>query len=153
MEDWNMVVNHVFLSLASIISHRTFWLPIVSVASSLWTFLRHSLAMQKEECISWSYPSPSDVWFPRIYFRCHVVHFPVQRLVTPLNMSGDGNVALRPPVTSGPSHNTERNELFLLQTVERISSNSLLCLICSLMPKQKMGPGSVCHLPVYSGNR
>lgn len=60
-------------------------------------------------------------------------------------------MALLASIASAPLHNTERNELFLLQVVEQISSNSLSCLIRSLMLKRKMGPGSVFHLHIYSG--
>lgn len=52
-------------------------------------------------------------YLPRKYCMYHLKHFPVQWSVTPLNLSGDGNMALLPPITSGLLHNTERNELFL----------------------------------------
>lgn len=156
MKDWNMALKYVFLNLASFFSYLTFWLLIVLVTSSVW-WLNTSTpcfwVVRKKSAFLEAALSLLMFYFPRIYFMYHIVHFPVQWLVTPLNMSGDGNMALLPSITSGPSHNTERNELFLLQAVEQISSNSLSCLICSLMLKQKMGPGSVFHLHIYSGNR
>lgn len=72
-------------------------------------------------------------YLPRRYFMYHFIRFPDQWLVTPLNMSGDGNMALLPLITSGLLHNTGRNELFLCKrwnkSVALVShaSSVLLC--------------------------
>lgn len=150
-----MVVRCILLIFSSLVSHWSSWFVIVLATGSLWCLwaLFTQWLSRKQPAILGATLSLLIFYFSRIYFMYHTIHFPAQWLVTPVNMSGDGNMALLPSITSGPWHNTERNELFLLQAVEQISSNSLSCLICSLMLKEKMGPGSIFHLHIYCWNR
>lgn len=100
---------------------------------ALSSFCPISWLARKKSVFLWTALSLLVFYLPRKYFIYHFMCFPVQWLVTPLNMLGDGNMALLPPITSGLLHNTERNELFLCKrwnksvAVVSHASSVLLC--------------------------